>query len=73
MIDFLGGFSFSNRISAAFICFTYVCLWHRMEDSSIFWCLINFIVIVIENAFINYLEQNKFLKNRIVSYLHMQL
>lgn len=62
-----GNYSYTNKISASFICFTYVCLWHRMEDSSIFWCAINFVVIVIEQSFLYQLEENKFLKHFVVS------
>ena len=38
-----------------------------MEDSSIFWCSINFAVIVIEQSFLYYLEENKLLKHYVVS------
>lgn len=62
-----GNYNYINKISASFICFTYVCLWHRMEDSAIIWCTINFVVIVIEQTFIYYLEENKLLKHYVVS------
>ena len=59
-------YNLSNKISASFICFTYVCLWHKMEDSSIAWCLTNFVLISIEKSALHFINQ-KDIKILIVS------